>query len=528
LLDPSTVEGLFPEELVMSIKPDSVVSTDILIKALKCPDAYPHSVDGAIEVRETHISIIFLAGEFAYKVKKPVKTEFLDYSTLALRKHYCEEEKRLDSRYADDIYVGVVPISWNHGLLRVDDSNSPIEYAVKMRRFPKGVMLGERIESGALTTLQVHQLAESIAAFHRSAAVCEPEYAAGWPNYFVKNLHQVIAGLQCQVDSETAMTLSVLHQWTDRFLETHLQTLVHRVEGGFIRECHGDLHLNNVILWQDRIIPFDGIEFNERLRWIDVLCDAAFLAMDLAFHDHIDWSRLFLNTYLERSGDYGSLVVLRPFLIYRSLIRALVATARSKQDHLSGDEREAELFDARRHVKLAYRFTLTESPSLWITHGVSGSGKSTLSQVIVQRHDAFRLRSDVERKRAFGLSPFERPTPEVKAKMYSQASNEKTYLQLEDQARAILRAGYSVIIDATFLKHSDRVRFHELAQCEGVPFVILDCHADADILRQRVTDRKSQNNDASDADIAVLSQQLAACEPLTDSERNHVARVPIL
>src|SRR6056297_124823 len=324
------------------------MSTRQLIVALSRREAYPHAVDADIEVHETHISIVFLAGQFAYKVKKPIRTDFLDYSTLKLRRHYCEEELRLDRRYAEDLYVAVVAIRRSQddpSCLRVDDpdadassgstSLSPIvEYAVKMRRFPDGSLLSERLDNGRLTGDEVKQLAGVVATFHHDATVCDPDFAAGWTDFLVKNIHQVIGEVASQVDDETAATLKTLHAWSDDYFTAYLRTFAGRVDSGFIRECHGDLHLQNVVHWRHRLIPFDGIEFNERLRWIDVLSDAGFLAMDLAARGHPDLSRSFLNAYLERTGDYDSLVVLRWFLFYRALIRALAASMRLRQGGL--------------------------------------------------------------------------------------------------------------------------------------------------------------------------------------------------
>ncbi len=502
------------------------ITTESLIQELCLPRAYPHATVGGIEVHETHISIVFLAGDYAYKIKKPVKSDFLDYSTLGLRRSHCEKEVQLDSRFADDLYLGVVPIGWEDGRLRIEAETEPVEYAVKMRRFPRGALLSERIAAGTVTTVDVHQLAETVASFHRQAAICDSEFAAGWPGYLIENFKQVIDGIQSHVDLETGSTLRVLRHWVDEYLKEHLQSLELRVAAGFVRECHGDLHLQNVVQWGERLVPFDGIEFSERLRWIDVLCDAAFLPMDFAYHEHLDFARSFINKYLEQTGDYSSLAVLRLFLVYRALVRALVATMRSEQNHCMASERASAKSDARKHIELAYRFTLKEEPRLWITHGLSGSGKTTQSERIVQRHDMIRLRSDVERKRMFGLSPTERPSAELQQEMYSDASNEKTYLQLQGLAREILRAGYGVIIDAAFLKRSERERFHVFAVQQGVSFAILDCHGDEQTLRQRIIDREKNSSDASDADLRVLEHQFATHQPLTKSELGLVVGTP--
>lgn len=503
----------------MTMSTQSPVSLETLVDGLRRGDAYSHEVAEPVVVHQTHISVVFLAGEFAYKIKKPMKTDFLDYSKLGLRQHCCQEELRLDSRYSSDLYLRVVPITFDGERVEVDGEGETVEYAVMMRRFPEGALLSERIESHRMTTNEVFRLAETVATFHQSANVGHDSIAEKWPDFLVRNVHEITETLQrdatsSEATSSEAATLKVLHDWSNGFFRDHLDLLSQRIEGGFIRSCHGDLHLANVVQWNGELIPFDGIEFNEHLQWIDVLSDAAFLAMDFAARGHLDLSRSFMNAYLEQTGDYGSLDLLRLFLLYRSLVRGLAAS-------MQGDQQ-----DRKQHIELAYRFTLRESPRLWITHGFSGSGKTTLSEAVVQRHEAFRLRSDIERKRLFGLSPTDRPSADVRSKMYDSDSNERTYSRLTEIAGDVLHAGYSVIIDATFLKQTDRERFHDLAQRNGVPLAILDCHSDPQTLRQRIADRREKDNDASDADLDVLDHQIAHHEPLSGVERTLVVDVP--
>ncbi|TWT49607.1 Zeta toxin [Rubripirellula amarantea] len=510
----------------MTVSTENSVSMEQLIEGLTRDAAYPHPTAGEVEVHETHISVVFLAGDFAYKIKKPLRTDFLDYSTLELRKQFCEKELALDSRYASDLYLGVESIGWERGQLCLGTSAPPVEYAVKMRRFAKGSLLSERIETGELTTSDLKQLAKTIAYFHCGATKCEASFASGWTDYLVKNFHQIATQLKDNTDSQTASTLAELHDWSDDYFKQHLQVFGSRVADGFIRECHGDLHSENIVFWDGRLVPFDGIEFNERLRWIDVLSDVGFLQMDLAARGHQDLSHTVINTYLEETGDYQSLVILRWFLVYRSLVRSWVATMRSKQSGLSSSERHASIADARQHISLAQKFTMDSRPQLWITHGVSGSGKTTLSESVVQKHSAFRLRSDLERKRLFGLSETQRPSEQLQAEMYSDTADERTYERLASLAKDIVRAGYSVIVDATFLRRNDRQRFLKLASQEHVPFAILDCRADPQTLRDRIANRMALNNDASDADLRVLEDQLVSRQPLSGNELDYLADVP--
>ncbi|MAP08455.1 MAG: hypothetical protein CMM00_06390 [Rhodopirellula sp.] len=498
----------------MNSTANNEVSTESLVAGLMRPEAYPHPVDGPVVVHETHISFVFLAGDFAYKIKKPIKTEFLDYTTREKRRHFCEEELRLDRRFSDDLYVAVVPITLADESIKVQGEGEAIEFAVQMNRFPETALLSQQIEQGKLTRRKVIRLAETIAEFHQDAIACYSGIAQKWPVFLTQNSRQIFETLDGDLDDDSARTAHVLRDWTTKFFAENLQRLTNRINGGFIRACHGDLHAENIIDWQGKLRPFDGIEFNDHLRWIDVLSDAAFLAMDLSARGHLDLSRLFLNAYLERTGDYRSLSLMRFFLVYRALVRALTASM--------SDDNEG----VQKQLDLAYRFTLRESPRLWITHGVSGSGKSTVSEAIVQRHDAIRLRSDVERKRMFGLSVTDRPGPNEVLEVYGDDASDETYRRLADQAAAILSNGYSVIVDATFLKRVQRNQFVDVATRSGVPFAILDCHSDSQTLRQRVIDRCERNQDASDADLTVLEHQLSCHEPLSDSERAWVVDVP--
>lgn len=528
---------------MMPMPTEPPVKPETLIEALRHANAFPHAASQPIEIHQTHISWVVLAGNFAYKIKQPVKTDFLDYSTLELRQHYCQEELRLNARYASDLYLGVVPITLRGGRIEVEGDGETIEYAVKMRRFPKGALLSERIQTHRVTTAEVHRLAEKVASFHASANQGRDGVADQWPDFLVRDVHKIIQTLKHQTSQPdlpvrsseakrtgsctpgrtpavatgrigSTTTLKVLQDWSSAFFRDHLRLLTDRIDAGFVRECHGDLHLGNVVFWNGQWVPFDGIEFNAHLQWIDVLSDAAFLAMDFAARGHLDQSRSFMNAYLEQTGDYRSLGLLRLFLFYRALVRALAATMRD--DHR----------DRWDHIELAYRFTLRETPRLWITHGFSGSGKTTLSEAVVQRHDAVRLRSDIERKRLFGLTAMDRPSPAIQSAMHDQQSNRKTYTRLRELTHSVLDAGYSVVIDATFLKQTDRQPFYDLALRRSIPFAILDCHSDPQTLRQRIADRMDRDDDASDADLGVLDFQIAHQEPLSNFEQQFVVDVP--
>ena len=510
----------------MKVSSVEKISSEDLVAALRKSDAYPNGGDSEVDVRETHISWVFLVGDHAYKVKKPITTSFLDYGTLAKREQCCREEYRLDKRYAKDLYLGVVPITLENGQPRVEGAGSAVEFAVKMRRFPDDALLSDRLEAGKLTSEEVSQLTSCIAAFHREAKKVDPNLPWGSPDFVFRTAMDNLRDLQTSDDSEITATLHVLSRWTTEYFAEHQPLFSQRLANGFIRECHGDLHLANVVHWQGQLMPFDGIEFNDGFRWIDVMSDAAFLGMDFAARGHLDLCRSFVNRYLEETGDHASLALLRWYLVFRALVRAKVASMRAGQPGQLESDRSAALLDCKHHVELAFRFTLPEQPCLWITHGVSGSGKTRGSELVVQRRGAIRLRSDIERKRHFGLPPSGRPDARNKAKLYCASATNATYGRLRRLAHGILRAGYSVVVDATFLSHHQRELFRELADQEGVPFAILDFHSDPQTLRQRVADRMARNDDASDADVDVLESQIASLEPLSEAEMQHVVEIP--
>ena len=507
------------------------VSIDKLIAAMHDPAVYPGAANDPVVVHETHISWVFLVGDVAYKLKKPVKTSFLDYSTLEKRRHFCNEEIRLDRRYAPELYLDVVPIVWTNDRASVEGPGTPVEYAVKMKRFADDALLSHRVETGSITRDEVLDLARRLASFHQNAArldLSANESSFGSPATIYRDAIENLDALRESATGETAKTVRILYEWTDEFFSHHEREFLQRRANGFVRECHGDLHLGNVIHWNDRLVPFDGIEFNDRFRWIDVISDAAFTTMDFAAFGRLDLSRSFINAYLEQTGDHASLPMLRWYLVFRALVRAKVDAIRAGQDDASPQERDDALTRSAEHVELAYQFSLCKENGLWITHGVSGSGKTTVSELIVQRHGAIRLRSDLERKRHFGLTPTQRPTEAQKADLYCAEGARACYSRLLRMGRGLLRAGFPVVVDATFLRRDDREQFRQLADQEGVPFGIVDCHAETSTLRQRIADRIARDDDASDADLQVLNQQLSTREPLTAAERMNVIEIPDL
>ncbi len=492
-----------------------------LILALRDPARYPGAVVQQVDLIETHISWVLLAGEFAYKIKKPLKLAFLDFSTLALRKRYCEDELRLNRRYAPDIYLDVVAICTTPDGPTLDaDDGTAVEYAVRMRRFDEAGRLDRLCARGALTAAHVSDLAATLVAFHATAAVAPADSRFGAPAQVLAPMldnFDELAQLLTPADDEDAMQprLRALRGWTRDQFERLAPLIAARKAAGWIRECHGDLHLANMVLIDQRVRLFDCLEFNQDLRWIDVTCDHAFAYIDLLEHAQGGLANWFANQVFERSGDYEAAPLLRLYAVYRAMVRAKVAAIRARQ---TGDDGH----DVQPFLTHAERLIAPAPLRLIITHGLAGCGKTFASSRLLQG-DALartlRLRSDVERKRLFGLAPDQRSGSTINAGIYSPDAHARTYARLQTLATGLLHSGWSVVLDAAFLQRRERDALHAIAGAAGAQFAILAPQAGVDVLRQRIAARQAAGRDASEATLAVLESQLQWLEPLGSDER---------
>lgn len=487
----------------------------------------------AVQVVETHISFVLLAGGHACKIRKALNLGFLDFSTLAARRFDCEEELRLNRRLAPALYLGVLPITGSIVRPEFGGQGPVLDWAVRMRAFPQDAQWDHAIAQGRLQPQHVDELAAVLWPFHRDA----PRAAAAAPNAHgtgVGGPADVRAPvLECLDTLQTLLgtdadraRVAELMRWEAQAFGALRGAFIRRAREGFVREIHGDLHLGNVTQLDGRCTVFDCIEFNPALRWIDVMSDVAFMAMDLHSHARPDLAHRFVSAYLGRSGDYAGVRVLRYHLVYRALVRAKVAALRAAQFSegaaaaASADsERASALAAIGRYLDVARSFSRATHPTLMLTHGFSGSGKTTATQGLVERCGAIRVRADVERKRLFGLAANVRSDAKVNARLYSSGVTDATHQRLREAARIALRSGFSVILDATFLDHAPRAHAKALADELKVGFVIVDFRVDVPTLRDRVRLRKARGDDASDADEAVLESQLAHAEPLHPDEQ---------
>lgn len=472
----------------------------ILIKTLlKQPTLFPHPAKD-VKLIETHISWVLLAGRYAYKIKKPVDFGFLDFSDLAKREFFCREELRLNQRLAPHLYLGVIAIG---GCAEAPafGQQPAFEYAVRMRRFAADKTLDAQLAANTLEPTIIDDLANSIAAFHASLPAAERHFgdADAILAPALDNFRQLAELLPAAEQAElTALREQCRHQFQQ--CRDHLER---RQQQGMIRECHGDLHLGNIVLLSGKPTAFDGIEFNPALRCIDTINDVAFLVMDLLHRQRADLGYRFLNAYLQIAGDYHGLSVLRFYLAYRAMVRGKVAALRASQ------QPHEDFAECRQYLVLTEQLLNPEPPALIITHGLPGCGKTTLSQMLLEKLPAIRLRSDVERKRLY------QPTS---AELYSAGATEHTYRHLLAQARLILQSGFSVIVDAAFLKRRERDEFRALANELRLSFAIISIRLDEASTISRLKQRQQLGRDASDADENVYRLLQSAAEPLADQE----------
>jgi len=501
----------------------SATASPPLIAALLQAEVYAHPVHD-IQLVETHISWVILTGDYVYKLKKPVNLGFLDFSTLEQRRHCCEEEVRLNRRLAPGLYLGVVAITGTPQQPQLDGAGEVIEYAVRMAQFPQQAQFDRMLARGALEPVHIDAVARLVADFHRRAGVAGPAAAFGEPEQVFQPVEENILQIRAciQRDSAALEQVAALERWSrDRF-EQLRAVIGARKAGGFVRECHGDMHLRNLAWVDGQPLAFDCIEFNPALRWIDVISEVAFLVMDLQDRDQVRLARRFLNAYLEHTGDYAGVSVLPFYLAYRALVRAKVEAIRATQAGLADAERASVLQSFHGYLELARNYTHAGKPVVLVTRGLSASGKTTLTQPLLEQLGAIRVRSDVERKRLFGLHAEADGQAAAGQGIYTPEAGHKTYARLVELADAVLAAGFPVIVDAACLKAEQLTLFRSLAGARGVGFAILEFHAPADVLRARIVQRAKG---ASDANLDILEHQLAGWQELPESDRASCIRI---
>ena len=479
------------------------------------------SSDVPVRLLETHISYVLLTGIYAYKIKKAITLEFLDFGTLEARRRFCEEEVRLNQRLAPALYIDVVKITGSSTAPAIGGTGEVLEYAVRMKEFAHDALLCDVLARDELRPAHVDALAARIADFHAAAPTAPPDSAYGAPHRVIGTALANFAEMTASApETWDRVALEALRRWTRRQGSMIRKTLERRRHAGYIRECHGDLHLGNIALVDNDVTPFDCIEFNPSMRWIDTMSEIAFTVMDLERRGRPRLAYRFLSAYLECSGDYGGAAVLRFYLVYRALVRAKVACLRASQ--ASADEREAHRKEFAQYVSIASSYAKGAFPAIVLMHGFSGSGKTTMSQLLVERIRALRIRTDVERKRLAGLTVGARSGSALDGGIYTPEAARGVYDHVRACAGSIIGGGFPALVDGAFLHRWQRDLFRDLAAERAVPLLIVDCVASPATLEARVAARSRLGTDASEADVAVLRRQIQTSDALGIDELGFV------
>ncbi len=491
---------------------------DDLIKTLQNEKYFDHNVK-SFRVIQTHISWVILTGEYAYKIKKPVNLGFQDFTTLEKRKHFCELEIKLNKKLAPELYLDVLPITGTPSAPSINGTGEIFEYAIKMKEFPQAQMLSSLAQENKINEDIIKNIALQLADFHKTTDTAEPNSVFGsYDDVMAPMMDNFVALKQMPFAQKWLGNLNTLEAWAAKQGQILKNTLMQRKSNGWIKACHGDLHLGNMVLINNKPVIFDCIEFNENFRWTDIMNDIGFFFMDLHHKNLSPLAQIFINHYLEQSGDYEGATLLNFYASYRAMVRAKVSGFQlmhtdENDPHYAVLTQELEDF-----IKLAEQFSNTAQPSLSITFGLSASGKSYHTEKLMQQNNTIRLRSDIIRKQLFNLPLYEKTPPDQLETLYSEAVTKSVYDKMLYLADLYLQHGYSVLIDAACLKFGERQSFSKLATKNNIDFKILSFETDIDILKSRLQKRSSMKNEVSDATAEVLDLQLNFMEPLTSDE----------
>lgn len=483
-----------------------------LLLAMQRPEFYNHPVTEPIQLLQTHCSVVVLTGEYAYKLKKAVNFGFLDFSTLEKRHYFLGQELALNQPVAPAIYIGVMAISQVGQCFFLDSRQAVVEYVLKMHQFPQDCLLIHLFEQGQLTTQQIQELAQTVAQFHQGART----------NDYISQFGKV-AMIQQSIDdnytttkkyiglAQTQVQYDQTRKFTHRFLTQRPDLFRDRQNQGKIRECHGDLHLKNICYWHQQIQLFDRIEFNESFRFVDVMYDIAFTVMDFTAKGRPDWGNLFLNTYLEQTGDWDGLQVLPFYLSRQAYVRAKVTSMLLDDPDIAADDKSQALAIAQAYYQLAWHYAQPQSGRILMMSGLSGSGKTSLARRLAAQYNAIHLRSDAVRKHLAGLPLHQRGGPGL----YRPKMTTQTYDRLLALGILLAAQGFTVILDARYQRRDQRQPVITASQRQHIPLQIICCQASLTALQTRLEQRQ---DDISDATAELLSQQQQEQEAFTSAE----------
>ncbi len=503
-----------------------------MVDSLRQPSAYSHLADGMAEVTHiaTHISDVFLAGEFAYKVKKPVNFGFCDFSTPELRRRFCEREIKLNARLASDVYLSLEPVNFDpaSGKFSVSGPGEQVNVALKMRRLNSNDELNRLLERGSAGPDDIARIAKLLAQFHADAKPAPAQYGTvnGVSGIVLGNLDRVAEHAPPELDR---VAFADITAYANSFLAARGKLITQRHASGAPRLCHGDLHAGNIFLERnsggDRTITIiDCIEFNDNLACIDPAADVAFLSMDLKHRVYTQLANLLIASYMDASGDTGIVPLLPFYESYRAMVRCMAASISAKQTE--GLQRQGHVAEANAYLRLACDITAQDRPQfLAITSGLTGTGKSTVADLVARQWNTVHLRTDAIRRELAGIGPTERTGAAVKAGIYSTEMSRRTYAEMHRRAQQAINAGKSVIMDGTHLQPRFREQSLNIGRTAGIKTVVIECLLDEPETLKRLEQRYASGTSESEGRPEVYQQQKPSWQPAVKREADVVARI---
>lgn len=483
-----------------------------LIEAMLQPGFYPHPVTSPVQLIQTHVSYVFLTGDYAYKVKKTVNFGFLDYSTLEKRLHFCQEELRMNRRSAPELYLEVLPICQEGGAYQLGGKGEIVEYVLKMLAFNQDDLWSARFASGLIGETDMEELGKVVAHFHSQTITDDYIAQFGEIPKVRESVDDNYAQTQKYIGGpQTQQQFDETKAYTDWVFSSMQDVFSRRIFLGKIRECHGDLHLRNIAQSGDKILLFDCIEFNEPFRFVDVIYDVAFAVMDVEARQQKGLANAFLNAYLEQTGDWEGVALLSFYCSRQAYVRGKVTSFLLDDPGVSVEEKQQAHETAAAYYQLAWSYTQRGQGQLFLMSGLSGSGKSTVGKLLARRLGAIHIRSDAVRKHLGGVALDQRGPDDL----YTPEMTKRTYGRVLELGLMLAKLGWPVILDAKYDRQQLRGEAIAAAKSAGLPLQIIHCSAPEAVLRDRLRQR---TGDIADATADLLASQIAGWEPFTPEE----------